>query len=200
MENIANVSAIELGRHLTHVREQAGIKQADLARRVTWSSAVLSRIENGERELGHEELEAILDAIGTPAAAELRIALRRRWQVLPRPTLDHPDQDVLWSAEDAAQRLLDLRSQPEVGQAFGRRLSEYVQELKGTAALLLKRRPSDRLHRKHRNRQIDRHLQSGRPRSGPYQILRNWHPCSKRVPAVSPSVKSTCTKGRDTES
>ena len=107
--------------------------------RVTWSSAVLSRIENGERELGHEELEAILDAIGTPAAAELRIALRRRWQVLPRPTLDHPDQDVLWSAEDAAQRLLDLRSQPEVGQAFGRRLSEYVQELKGTAALLLKR-------------------------------------------------------------
>ena len=72
LENIANVSAIELGRHLTHVREQAGIKQADLARRVTWSSAVLSRIENGERELGHEELEAILDAIGTPAAAELR--------------------------------------------------------------------------------------------------------------------------------
>ena len=31
------------------IRDRAGIKQAELARRVTWSQAVLSRIESGER-------------------------------------------------------------------------------------------------------------------------------------------------------
>ena len=139
MTNIDNVSAIELGRHLTHVRERAGIKQAELARRVTWSPAVLSRVENGERELATEELEAILNAIDTADAARLRSALQRPWHVLPRPPLGHPDQDLLWSAEEVAQQLVNLRQQPEVRHAFDRRLSEYVDELKSTAALLLKR-------------------------------------------------------------
>lgn len=139
MKNIADVSAIELGRHLTRVREQAGIKQAELARRVTWSPAVLSRVENGERELGTEELETILNAIDTVPAAQLRIALDRSWQVLPRPSLDHPDQDLLWSAEEVAQQLADMRRQPDVRQAFDRRLAEYVEEISAIAALLLKR-------------------------------------------------------------
>ena len=139
MQNVADISTIELGRHLTHVREQAGITQAELARRVTWSPAVLSRIENGERELGAEELEAILNAIDTAPAANLRSALERSWQVLSRPPLDHPDQDLLWSAEEVAQQLVNMRHQPEVRQAFDRRLSEYLEELKAIAGLLLKR-------------------------------------------------------------
>ena len=55
MDPTENVSSLELGRHLTQVRERAGIKQAELARRVTWSPAVLSRIESGERALARLE-------------------------------------------------------------------------------------------------------------------------------------------------
>ena len=139
MQNVADISTIELGRHLTHVREQAGITQAELARRVTWSPAVLSRIENGERELAAGELEAILSAIDTAPAAKLRSALERSWQVLSRPPLDHPDQDQLWSAEEIAQQLVHMRHRPEVRLAFDHRLAEYLEELKATAALLLKR-------------------------------------------------------------
>lgn len=40
-----NVSPIELGSYLMNIRDRAGLKQAELARRVTWSQAVLSRIE-----------------------------------------------------------------------------------------------------------------------------------------------------------
>jgi transcriptional regulator with XRE-family HTH domain len=139
MAQMIDVSALELGRYLSQVRERAGMKQAELARKVTWSPAVLSRIEGGERNIAIEELALLLDAIDTPEATMLRQALQRAWQVLPRPALDHPDQDLLWSAEEVAQQLSALRDQPDVRHAFERRLSEYVDELRNSANLLLKR-------------------------------------------------------------
>ena len=139
MEPLDIISNLELGRHLTQVRERAGIKQAELARKVTWSPAVLSRIESGERALAPDELLQLLEAIDTPDAAKLREALQHTWRVLPRPSLDHPDQELLWAAEEVAQELTALQQQPDVRHAFERRLAAYVDELKSTAGLLLKR-------------------------------------------------------------
>ena len=134
-----NVSPIELGGYLMKIRDRAGIKQVELARRVTWSQAVLSRIESGERTVAPDELEQLLDAIDTPEAEKLKAALRRDWAVLARPGLDHPDQELLWSAEEVAQQLQSLAQQPDVKHAFERRLSAYVDELGAVAGLLLKR-------------------------------------------------------------
>jgi transcriptional regulator with XRE-family HTH domain len=133
------ISALELGRHLTLVRELANIKQAELARKITWSPAVLSRIESGERALATDELATLLEAIGTPEATKLQGALQRTWSVLPRPTLDHPDQELLWTAEQIGIELVALKSRKKVWPAFERRLTEYVDELKGVAGLLHKR-------------------------------------------------------------
>lgn len=133
------VGQLELGKHLTQVRERSGIKQAELARRLTWSPAVLSRVESGDRTLAPEELQMILEAIGTKEAAQLRSALFREWSVITRPSLDHPDQELLWSAEVVAKDLVILRDGPEVRNAFERRLTAYVDEIRGTADLLLKR-------------------------------------------------------------
>lgn len=129
----------ELGKYLSDIRERANIKQAELARRITWSPAVLSRVESGDRALADDELDAILNAIGTTEAEQLRSALHRGWRVLPRPSLDHPDQDLLWSAEEVAQALMALREKPDLPSAFERRVSEYVNELSNACALLLKR-------------------------------------------------------------
>lgn len=134
-----NVSPIELGGYLMQIRDRAGMKQAELARRVTWSQAVLSRIENGERTVTPDELDQLLDAIDTPEAAKLKASLNREWLILARPGLDHPDQNLLWSAEEVAQQLQVLAAQPDVKHAFERRLSAYVNELGTVAALLLKR-------------------------------------------------------------
>ena len=139
MPSSNTISPLELGRHLTQVRERADIKQADLARRVTWSPAVLSRVESGERPLATDELATLLNAIGTTDAQHLQKAIRRTWQVLPRPALDHPDQDLLWSAEEVAQRLSELRQRPDIRHAFEHRLAVYLAELDATASLLLKR-------------------------------------------------------------
>lgn len=139
MKPTIEISSMELGLHLTQIRERANLKQSELARLVTWSPAVLSRVESGERQLAPDELLQLLDAIDTPEAANLRESLQRSWQILPRPSLDHPDQELLWSAEEVAQQLTHLRNQPDVRSAFERRLSEYVDELSSTAGLLLKR-------------------------------------------------------------
>lgn len=129
----------ELGRYITQIRERAGLKQAELARKITWSQAVLSRVESGERPLASDELNTLLDAIATPEARELRENLQRLWVVLTRPPLDHPDYSLLWQAEEVAQQLVQLRERPDVRNAFERRLAAYVGELHQTVALLLKR-------------------------------------------------------------
>lgn len=130
---------LEIGRYITQVREDAGIKQIELAKRITMSPAVLSRVETGERAVASDELQIILHAIGTPKAKQLSDLLERSWTVLPRPPLDHPDQDVLWEAEKIAKELSALREQPDVRRAFARRLDEYISEMQHVANLLLKR-------------------------------------------------------------
>ena len=54
-----------IGKRLASLRERAGLKQNELARRLPWSPTILSRIETSEREVATEELETILEGIGT---------------------------------------------------------------------------------------------------------------------------------------
>ncbi|CAD5371157.1 Putative XRE family transcriptional regulator [Rubrivivax sp. A210] len=138
-EQATSFNPAELGRYLLQVREQADIKQADLAKRVSLSPAVLSRIETGDRPVTLEEVVDILKQIPTAGAARLIEAVQRHWKVLPVPPLDHVDQDELWQAEQVARELEELRSNPDLPQAFGRRIGEYADELKRCAGLLLKR-------------------------------------------------------------
>ncbi|WP_445368721.1 helix-turn-helix domain-containing protein [Methylomonas sp. BW4-1] len=133
------ISPAELGRHLMQVRDRAGIKQGELAKRVALSPAVLSRIESGERPVTLQEVQDILAQIDSPESIEFSKALQRTWKVLQRPPLDHPDQDLLWDAEQVAAELVALRDLPDTPHAFERRLSEYIDELTRCAGLILKR-------------------------------------------------------------
>lgn len=135
----AEIYQKEIGNRLSQVREAAGISQAELARRITWSPAVLSRVESGERQMSDDELSKVIEAIGTPEALQLSRAVERDWRIIPRPPLDHPDQDLLWETEQLCDELIELKSEPQIRHAFERRLTEYVDDLKRTANLLLKR-------------------------------------------------------------
>ena len=129
----------ELGRRLTQVREAAGLKQAELARQITWSPAVLSRVESGVRELSPDELKTVMEAIGTPEALHLSTAISREWLEIQRPPLDHPDQDLLWDAEQICRSLVALSRDPKVRHVFEQRLTEYINGIKQGAELLLER-------------------------------------------------------------
>lgn len=131
-----------VGRYLANLRERAGFKQADLAKRLEWSGAQLSRIESGERALSSEELEMILDRIDTPEAAKAKEELAREWQMLPAPALGDPDADLLWEAEQTARKINALAESPDVKQFFERRLVRFREELASSAARVLEKRYS----------------------------------------------------------
>ncbi len=129
-----------LGRHLASLRERAELKQNELAKKLEWSAAVLSRVESGERPLSGDELEIVLQGIGTPEALKLKEILSRRWTVLPEPPLGDSDADLLWHAEQTAQKIHALAEQPNVKQFFERRLVRYQEELSSAAQLVMTKR------------------------------------------------------------
>lgn len=120
---------VVIGKRIATLREEAGLKQNELAKRLTWSAAVLSRVENGDRPLAPEELQAVLDGIGTADALKLREVLERQWKMIPEPPLGDPDADLLWEAEQAAQEVHALAEHPDVKQFYERRLVRYQEEL-----------------------------------------------------------------------
>jgi len=129
-----------IGKHLAALRDQAGLKQNELAKKLEWSAAVLSRVESGERPLSDDELDIILRGIGTPEAIKVKDLLARRWQMLPEPQLADPDSDLLWDAEQAAQQIHALAERPDVKQFFERRLVRYEGELSAAAQRVMNKR------------------------------------------------------------
>lgn len=134
-----DVGDAEVGHRLAQLRERVGLKQADLARKVTWSQAVLSRVEAGDRAVSDDELSMLLAAIGTDDAAELAAVLARSWRHLPRPPLDHPDRRLLWRAEEMVADLVTAGSGDDTHPAFRARLEEYVKDVERLVQLLLRR-------------------------------------------------------------
>lgn len=129
-----------IGKHLARLREHAQLKQNELAKKLEWSAAVLSRVEAGDRPLADDELDIILKGIGTPEAARLKEILGRRWQRLPEPALGDADADLLWEAEEVAEEIHALAEQPDVKQLFERRLVRYEEELRLAAQHVLNKR------------------------------------------------------------
>lgn len=130
-------TSTEAGRYLARLRDRAGLRQNELAQKVTWSPAVLSRVESGEREVSTDELNSILEAIGTEEALLFRETAGRDWHKLQKPPLGHPDERLLWMAEKALQSIEELSAKPEIRNVFVKRLEAFRDELNSAASLVL---------------------------------------------------------------
>ena len=130
------VTPKEMGRYLTGLREDVGLKQNELADRASLNPAILSRIESGDRTVSPEELQTVLDAIGTGDALRLKQNAHREWRKLDRPVLGHANEDLLWDAEQALLDIDELRSNPEITAVFYNRLEEYEEEIRSAAAVV----------------------------------------------------------------
>ena len=69
---------LKLRRLLRTIRRERGITQTELAGRLSIPQSMVSRYENGERELDFVEVEAICEAMGM----SLR-SFCRRWDTTP---------------------------------------------------------------------------------------------------------------------
>ena len=99
---------LETGRYIAALRDRADLKQNQLAQRVGWSPAVLSRVESGERAVSTDELNRILEEIGTEEAMSFKDTAGRVWRYVERPPLGHPDESILWEAEEVLRGLNKL--------------------------------------------------------------------------------------------
>lgn len=125
---------------LVRLREQAGISQAELAKRLTNASASrISRIESGELGLSTEDAEQIADALGTSLAAAKEFAdyLRETWNVVERPAFNHVSRAALRKAEVAMQQLVGLERDPELRNAFLQQIKSCKAALERAIAFLL---------------------------------------------------------------
>jgi hypothetical protein len=95
-------------------------------------------VESGERPLAPDELQSLLSAIGTDEALRFSEYLGRDWQELPVPPLNHPKQDLLWEADQVSAALRQLLN-GDIKASFQKRVEEYLDQIRATAGLLLKR-------------------------------------------------------------
>ena len=109
---------IKIGQYLTALREQEGLKQNELAKRISWSPAVLSRVENGERPITEDELEIVLRGIGVSDVERVKQVIARQWEILPEPAFTDQDLEVLWDAEQTATEISALAKRPDVKAFF----------------------------------------------------------------------------------
>lgn len=96
---------------MAELRKGAGLKQADIAQKLTVDASRVSRIESGEVSLTSDEAEEILKAIGTKEAKEFRLFLNQRWEILERPPFSHPQREALYKAELTLQKLVSFCNQ-----------------------------------------------------------------------------------------
>lgn len=127
---------VAVGTALTRIRDAAGITQAALAKKLPMSAPTISRIEKGEVELLGDELNAVLDAIGTDEACEFKTFLTQDWRHLQRPPFHHPSRQDLWRAEQLLQSVEPLKT-PDAKAAFIKQVEFYEAEVKAAANFLL---------------------------------------------------------------
>ena len=130
------MTTTQTGMHLAQLRQEAGLMQNELAKNIGWSAAVLSRIESGERPVSDDELRSILESIGTEKALGYRETAGRKWEQLSRPHFGHPDEALLWRAEETLRSISDLRNKEDIKTAFAHRLNENEKEIKNAAELV----------------------------------------------------------------
>ena len=85
-----------------------------------------------------DERDSILDAIGTEEALAFKETAERVWQYLPRPLLGHPDEAVLWEAEQTLEKVTELAESPEIQNVIAKRLETFLSEINSAAALVSK--------------------------------------------------------------
>ena len=125
------------GPAIQHLRESAGLSQAQLAKQLPFTASRISRIETGELGLSNDEAQQLALAIGTEPAKAFAEYLGWQWKILEAPGFEHISRDVLWKAEQAMQRLTELTDDPDLKNAFLKQIDSCRQALERAANFLL---------------------------------------------------------------
>ncbi|PBB20327.1 helix-turn-helix transcriptional regulator [Mesorhizobium sp. WSM4313] len=94
---------------LRKAREEAGVKQSELAKALGVSPSVVSRLEKTD-ETEDAMARRYLGAIGTQVGDAIIDFYQRDWTFSERPSFYHPDKDILWDCELSLKKLASLEN------------------------------------------------------------------------------------------
>lgn len=85
------VASQVVGRAIRQVREQTGLTQAELAKRMHASAPYISGLENGRGNPTIGQLSAVADALRVELHVEFRVPTRRPTPTIPPPPVADGD-------------------------------------------------------------------------------------------------------------
>ena len=119
----------DIGVLLAEVREEAGLTQKEMAKRLGVHQSQISRLESRDGNTEIRDFDRYLFALGSETALKLSETLNVSWRHLPRPSLKHPDLDTLVEIEKALQRLEDFRQSTAMPHALAGQADLLVRRL-----------------------------------------------------------------------
>jgi transcriptional regulator with XRE-family HTH domain len=119
----------EIGEIVSEIRAEAGLTQKQLADKMNRNQTGISRLESGDGDAA--DVSAYLRSIGTRRARAFADVLKVEWRQLPRPSLRHPNLEILIAIEGALARVREFRN------------GDQVSALLASQAELLERRLED---------------------------------------------------------
>jgi transcriptional regulator with XRE-family HTH domain len=123
--------------YLRQVREQAGMKQGDLADKLGVSISVVSRLENADNT-EPTMARRYLEAVGTQTSQDVFDFYSRDWSHFERPPFDHPNREALWQVEASLQQLDAFERSPEFDVILEKPLTVLRHRLRAAADFLLR--------------------------------------------------------------
>ncbi len=99
---------LNFGTIISEIRKSANLKQSDLAKKLTFDTSRISRIETGEISISFQEKSALLKAINTDNASNYLSYLEQSWKELDKPPFVHPQREILYQSELKLQELKKL--------------------------------------------------------------------------------------------
>lgn len=122
---------------LRRAREEAALKQTDMATKLGVSGSVISRLEKAETTDGAMARQ-YLEALGTSTGREIAEFYGRDWRLTTRPSAFHPDREALWAGELALQRLEAFAQSKDYDPLLDAPLARIRAGLEAAIAFLLR--------------------------------------------------------------
>ena len=104
-----DMTYVEIGSAVADIREEMGVTQKEMAKRLKMHQSQISRLESGDSNADIGDYERYLHVLNSESALKFANILKMNWKHLSRPSPKHPNIDTLVEIEEALQRLQDFR-------------------------------------------------------------------------------------------
>ena len=136
---------MKTGKMLARVREDSGVSQKELAKKMGFSPSRVSRMED-QVSLDQVEIDKFLDTINTPTSKAAKKHITQQWKYIDKPDFFNPSREQLSLAESTLKKIQKLKKgigstsvfykQLRMHEETTRKLADYLSSTEHTIACI----------------------------------------------------------------